>query len=875
MMHPLTCRSLVPVVFLLLFNIPLIAGGIKGSIKDEKGDPLPFATIFVKQTGTGTTTNENGLYELALPSGTYNLVFQYVGYETVERTVTVVDSFIETDVVLRMQATMLQTVTIKAGKEDPAYTIMRKAIAKANYHRNQLDSYSARVYIKGAGELKDYPWLAKKQLEKEGIEKGRVYIQESVSDLQYFRPNKYVEKVISVYGDEKNGGASPNQFIYGSFYEPEIAETISPLSPKSFSYYRFEYLGTFKDRNYEISRIKVIPRSKGDNVIEGTIYIVENWWSLHSMDVTTSKLGIKFFIKAVYAPIEDKAWLPVSHHFRVTGKIFGFEFEGKYLATLSDYKIKVNPELYVEPEQMEVVDEALEKERAKEVEKKADNGKAKELQDRLASGKEITRKELKTLVKEYEKQERQQQDDPAVMFENEFIVDSAAYKKDSTYWASVRPVPLTYKEIKGYEKADSMAVIEKKKQEGDTVKASKHKGFQPWDIITGDSYKISKHSNFRIHMPFGGFNTVEGWHIIYKIGFGTVVQDTNRTRINITPTFRYAFSREKFTGNLNFTIRNKNYRFQAEGGRYVQQLNSEKPIHPIVNDLMTLFLEKNLIKLYERDYIDLFYRRKINPFLTFELSTSLSKRYELQNNTNWKLIDNKDVEGYTSNQPINVETKTTFPTHEAFVTTLGFQTRPWLKFRIRNGQKHEIHDSSPTFMFDYRKGFSDIFGSDVKFDNVELGFRHNFDLGVRAHIMVSMKGGMFLNSDQLFFMDYKHFIGNQTPVITTDPVGSYRLLDYYLYSTSDKYFTGSLHYQFRKFLFTSLPKVRLMGIRENIFVNYLATPSSRNYAELGYSIDGILRIFRLEAAASFSSGQYQDYGFRLGIATNIGVDFSD
>jgi hypothetical protein len=66
-----------------------------------------------------------------------------------------------------------------------------------------------------------------------------------------------------------------------------------------------------------------------------------------------------------------------------------------------------------------------------------------------------------------------------------------------------------------------------------------------------------------------------------------------------------------------------------------------------------------------------------------------------------------------------------------------------------------------------------------------------------------------------------------------------------------------------------------MGIRENIFVNYLATPSSRNYAELGYSIDGILRIFRLEAAASFSSGQYQDYGFRLGIATNIGVDFSD
>jgi hypothetical protein len=69
--------------------------------------------------------------------------------------------------------------------------------------------------------------------------------------------------------------------------------------------------------------------------------------------------------------------------------------------------------------------------------------------------------------------------------------------------------------------------------------------------------------------------------------------------------------------------------------------------------------------------------------------------------------------------------------------------------------------------------------------------------------------------------------------------------------------------------------VRLAGIRENIFLNYLATPTSKNYTEVGYSIDGILRIFRLEAAASFYNGQYQNYGFRIGIATNIMVNFSD
>jgi hypothetical protein len=124
-------------------------------------------------------------------------------------------------------------------------------------------------------------------------------------------------------------------------------------------------------------------------------------------------------------------------------------------------------------------------------------------------------------------------------------------------------------------------------------------------------------------------------------------------------------------------------------------------------------------------------------------------------------------------------------------------------------------------------------------------------------------------------MDYKHFLGNRTPFATSDPVGSFRLLDYYQHSTADKYFTANVHYHFRKFLVTAIPIVRLTGIRENVFVNYLASPTSRNYTELGYSIDGILRIFRLEAAASFQDGRYQNYGFRIGIATSIGINFSE
>lgn len=183
--------------------------------------------------------------------------------------------------------------------------------------------------------------------------------------------------------------------------------------------------------------------------------------------------------------------------------------------------------------------------------------------------------------------------------------------------------------------------------------------------------------------------------------------------------------------------------------------------------------------------------------------------------------------------------------------------------------------SSPTFSLDYRKGFSDLPGSDVKFDQLELGLKHEFKIGAKGNIDFWLRGGMFINTDRLYFMDYKHFPGNQTPFSTTDPVGSFRLLDYYRFSTDDRYFSANVHYQFRKFIVTTIPVVRLAGIRENVFVNYLATPSSQHYTEVGYTIDGILRFFRLEAAAAFRDGKYYGYGFRVGIATSISANFSD
>jgi hypothetical protein len=876
-------KNILLLISFVSTSVCLHAGGIRGIIKSDEGAPLAYASIFIKQTGTGSATDLQGNYEVVLPPGRYDVLFQYLGYESVSRVVEVGNDFIEINLTLKTHVMMLQNVVVKAGKEDPAYTIMRKAIAKAKYHTQQIDEYSAKVYIKGKGQLKDYPWLAKKALEKEGITKDRIYISESVSEIKYTRPNKFEEKVIAVYSNGGDKNTAPNNYVFGSFYQPEIAETVSPLSPKSFSYYRFEYLGSFKDQKYEISKIKVTPRSRGDNVFEGLIYIVEDWWSIHSLEMKATKMGINFHIKQLYNPIEDKAWLPVSQQFVVDGKVFGFEFEGQYLTTVKEYKIKLNPELIVE--EMTVIDEKVQKEEAKKVEQKFSK-KNQELQQRLSEGKEVTRKELNQLVKEYEKAEIKEQKEPDVIMETSYKVDSLAYKKDSTFWVEMRPTPLTKEEQRGYHVNDSLSEVEKKREEGDTLRSNKKRkaGFQVYDIVLGDTYKMGKTSDFRIHMPYGGFNTVEGFNLIYRVSFYKrwVKRDTvdkskkpETSRLEISPIARYAFSRELVSGKLRVDYRFKKQRLTLEGGRYVEQFNSDDPIHPIINTLSSLFVGNNWMKIYERNFIDLNYSIRFNDKFTFRTYWSWARRSELFNTTDYTFFKT-NKEDYTPNAPVNLELPdTSFDPNRAFIGSVSLEARPWQKYRIRNGSKSRVEGSSPLLTLNYRRGISGVADSEVRFDQVQVGLKHMVKFGIRGNLDMKFQAGMFLNTDKMYFMDYKHFDGNRTYLTTSDPVGSFRLMDYYQNSTADQYFSANMHYHFRKFLVTRFPKVRMIGMSENIFINYLATPYSQHYTEVGYGLEGILRVFRLEVAAAFRDGKYFENGFRVGVATSVTIDFND
>lgn len=86
-------------VFFTQLSFAQETGNISGTVTDEDGLPLPGVNIIVKDTQIGTQSNFDGNYTISAESNDI-LIFSYLGFQTVERTVgnaTTIDLTLETD----------------------------------------------------------------------------------------------------------------------------------------------------------------------------------------------------------------------------------------------------------------------------------------------------------------------------------------------------------------------------------------------------------------------------------------------------------------------------------------------------------------------------------------------------------------------------------------------------------------------------------------------------------------------------------------------------------------------------------------------------------------------------------------------------------
>ncbi len=106
---------------------------ISGSIKDaSSGEDLIGAAITVdEKPGTGAVTNVYGFYSLTLPTGTYNITAQYIGYQPVKMEVKLTKDY-RFNIELKPESSTLQEVVVKAEAANANVTNTQMSVAKLN-----------------------------------------------------------------------------------------------------------------------------------------------------------------------------------------------------------------------------------------------------------------------------------------------------------------------------------------------------------------------------------------------------------------------------------------------------------------------------------------------------------------------------------------------------------------------------------------------------------------------------------------------------------------------------------------------------------------------------------------------------------------------
>ncbi len=858
------------------------AGTVKGTISGPNGAALAFANVAVRGTALNTGSNEQGQYQLKLDAGTYQLVYQYVGYRQRLEVVRVpgADSALVLNVRLAPEAYSLGEVTVRSSDEDPAYNIIRQAQQWRPYHKREVAAFRARIYLKSLGRLTDTPGKILGLFKKDpDLKPGIFYLSESLSDITFEQPDRVRERMISsrVSGDAKGisfnrASAGRNLGFYNNVLKSGFSERgfVSPIAANALLFYKYELVGSTPQGGEVVHKIRVIPRRSSDPVFAGFLYIVDGSWRIHSVDLGLGRNAQLDYVDDLHisqifapAPGNPGVWLIQQQRLTVQFSALGFKGSGYVTAAFSNYA-GVVPTYPVRPETKALPAPAvLDKEPAAPT---ARQQRATVRQQRPDLG-GLNRQVRKQLQKAGRDSLR---NDPfASMPRNEVqLVEKGVNERDSSYWASVRPVPLTAEERQDYRTKDSTEVVRNGRPYQDSLDRARNK-FEAINLLVGG---YTRQNSFRKRsftvLPVAQilqYNTVEGTVLNAQTVYSQRTDD--RRFLTLTPTLRYGFSSQTFNPSLALTWQLHPARLRQIGllaGRTVNNFDKNSQLTPAINSLYTLLANRNYAKLYRRDGAEVSYLSELVNGLTLNASVAYYDRHELANTTTnlWR-----DVPGraFTPNLPVSAEMPDTdFGRSRLLAVGAVLEFKPGQRYISRPDGKINLGSKWPTFNVQGRLAIPHALGADVRYLLLQGGLRHSQKLGLLGTSNVRFNVGGFVGKQEgMTFIDFRHFSGNQT-LLAAD-FAQPQLLDYYRYSTRNSYFEAHYDHHFNGFILNKLPLIRKLKWQEVGSLNYLHTAEIGHYLELGVGVEHIFKILRVDFYTALKSRDAVGTGLRLGL----------
>jgi hypothetical protein len=798
-------RGLIVILVIIISGFAN-AQSISGFVYDEENNPVPYARVAIKDNDYLTSTDGEGKYFLQVDQGDYEVVFSAVGYEDkVMRVVVDADRNYALNVWISIGKNLQETI-VKAKRKDPAYDIMQKASERRQENQRVIDKSRCTVYIKAVenviyqqeAETSDMSGSTsedgvaiksegrketKTETPEEKLAKSRnmaeiVLLREFQAPNQIKETRQAIRQLGNVQGLYYLTTVADEFNFYDNLVKvPRLTEAplVSPLNTVGVLHYKFELLSTEMENGRFIYRIGIKQRTRGNSLVEGTIWIIDTTFAIRRLELTLQKSNLKgydnFTVVQEYDYLADNHPVLVRQEFRYGLKTKKKSYEATTVARYENFDF--NPEF------------------------------------------------------------------PKNYFSNELgVVVEDAYKKDTGFWASIRPEPLSREEQRYQEVQDSIRIA--------------HEREEYLDSIDRDYNKITWERMLYFGMAHRNRKKKEEW------GFGSLLeyfQPVNLGGIRINPYFTYfkKWENERYIQlqpYMSFGVTNldlvgvgtvvyhygpfKNAQVEIRGGIDYEAFNP-------YTSFVTAFQRSNY---YKRNFGYIRQQGEIFNGFIVRVELDYADRRPLEN-------FNFGYTGQISTQWFGATEPQDFDPYQAFIAQLRFAYTPFQKYIREPHRKVILGSRWPTFFGQIKKGVAGVLGSDVNFDFITLGMEQAFNLMSLGSSRYNLTAGKFLNTNSLLLADYKFFRFSD-PYFFSNPLKSFQMLDTNLVTTRwfieahyIHHFTGGISQKFpllRKLALRSTAGGGAMWLEESNFF----------HAELFAGLERIFQIGRVR----FRTGVY-------------------
>lgn len=830
-------RNMKRIIWLFLLSLVTIlsfAQSFKGTVTDTDGKPVPYAALYLREMKSGLTTDEHGRFQTKLSAGQYTCEVSSLGFISQTFTFQMLNRDYEKDIVLAERTYSLPEVNITKGNEDPAYAVMRKAIARAPYYRTQIKSYTAGTYLKGTGKGTAIPAVLKlsKEVRKDAKEwLGKLFVLEQQQIVNFTAPNVWNNKVLA----NKNSFSEEIGVDMGittiNLYTPELFGKVSPLNKNAFSYYRFKLDACFVEEGQMINKIRVIPKKDDNRLLEGDLFIVEDLWCISAADVNVRATGLKAKIKITCKEVQSSVFLPVSITTSSTIDIMGFKAEASYLAAIHYREVKtdIQPETSTDKTAKPVTANAVAQPKKHKFERPA----------------RIGRKDTQ--------------------------VDSLADKRDSLYWTTIRSVPLQLEEVQSYQYKEEKLAL-KDLSPGEKSEKKTAVGQVLNTIMWGKTFRTSN-KNAWLTLPglsayIPEYNFVDGFWLGVKLKTGVKLSESSTLRF--VPSFYYTTARKNWIGQgeltLDYAPRNRGY-LSLSGGLLSADYNSESGESRLINSMSSSLFGHNHLKLYENTFFTVDHAIEPANGLLFSSSLSWQRRKMLDNHIR-KSWFKRDAEP-------NIPENTAFrpmPENDILKASFELEYTPAHYYHMSQGKKVYEASRYPTFALKYDRAFP-MSGSRylTSYHLMQFSAKQKIEFGMFNRLHWSVNAGSFFDAKNLQFPDFKHFASTRILVTERFFDTGFSLLDNYVLSTNTRWAQANVSWYTPYLLLKHFPFLSRKAFDEALHLRSIVIYGGRPYTEIGYSI-GFSDMARIGVFAGFDCLKFHSVGVSLSLPLSLFAD---